>query len=84
MNVKDSSAGRLIDRLERDGLIERNKNDSDRRIIYISLTEKGSKLISELIPYGDKFNNDLTKGISEEDLRIYDKVLKQMLINVSE
>ncbi len=84
MNVKDSSAGRLIDRLERDGLIERNRNDSDRRIIYISLTEKGSNLISELIPYGDKFNSDLTKGISEEDLMIYDKVLKQMLSNVSE
>lgn len=84
MNVKDSSAGRLIDRLERDGLIERNRNDSDRRIIYISLTEKGSKLISELIPYGDKFNSDLIKGISEEDLVVYDKVLKQMLSNVSE
>lgn len=84
MNVKDSSAGRLIDRLERDGLIERERNDSDRRIICIQLTEKGDKLITELIPYGEKFNCDLINGIDEEDLIVFDKVLKQMSANVSE
>lgn len=82
MNVKDSSAGRLIDRLERDGLIERNRNDSDRRIIYIQLTKKGDDLISELMPYGEIFNCDLVKGIDEEELIIFDKVLKKMLSNV--
>lgn len=82
MNVKDSSAGRLIDRLERDGLIERNRNDSDRRIIYIQLTKNGDDLISELMPYGENFNCDLVKGIDEEELIIFDKVLKKMLSNV--
>ncbi|MFL0267888.1 MarR family winged helix-turn-helix transcriptional regulator [Candidatus Clostridium radicumherbarum] len=82
MNVKDSSAGRLIDRLERDGLIERERNDNDRRVIYISLTDKGDKLISDLIPFGTQFNDDLLEGIDEKDLLIYDKVLKKMLSNI--
>ncbi|MEL7648931.1 MAG: MarR family transcriptional regulator [Sedimentibacter sp.] len=84
MYVKDSSAGRLIDRLERDGLIKRERNNSDRRIIYVELTEKGDQLITKLLPYGEKFNSDLVKGISEEDLIIYEKVLKKMLSNVTE
>ncbi len=84
MNVKDSSAGRLIDRLERDGYIERKRNDSDRRVIYIQLTNTGDKLITELMPYGQKFNSDLIKGIDEEDLIVFDKVLKKMLSNVLE
>jgi len=84
MNVKDSSAGRLIDRLERDGLIKRERNDQDRRIIYIILTKKGDDLITEILPYGEKFNYDLISGIEEEDLIIFDRVLKKMLSNVSE
>jgi DNA-binding MarR family transcriptional regulator len=84
MNVKDSSAGRLIDRLERDKLIERKKNELDRRIIYIQLTKKGQEIFSALKPYGEKFNNDLIRGIKEEDLIIYEKVLKMMLENVSD
>ncbi|MFL0247368.1 MarR family winged helix-turn-helix transcriptional regulator [Candidatus Clostridium stratigraminis] len=82
MNVKDSSAGRLIDRLERDGLIERERNEIDRRVIYLNLTDKGDKLISDLIPFGTQFNDDLLAGIDEKDLLIYDKVLKKMLSNI--
>lgn len=84
MNVKDSSAGRLIDRLERDGFIERERNDVDRRVIYIKLTDKGDRLISDLMPIGIKFNDDLLAGIDEEELMIYEKVLKKMTSNIAE
>ncbi|MEA4962264.1 MarR family winged helix-turn-helix transcriptional regulator [Lutispora sp.] len=84
MNVKDSSAGRLIDRLERDGLIERERNDFDRRVIYIKLTDKGDQLISDLMPIGLHFNDDLLKGIDEQELIIYEKILNKMLSNVIE
>ena len=82
MNIKDSSAGRLIDRLERDGLIERVRNDIDRRVIYIKLTDKGDQLITELLPIGNQFNDDLIAGIDEQELMIYEKVLKKMISNV--
>ena len=84
MNVKDSSAGRLIDRLERDGLIERESNDFDRRVIYIKLTDIGDQLISDLMPIGLHFNDDLLKGIDEQELIIYEKILNKMLSNVIE
>lgn len=84
MNVKDSSAGRLIDRLERDGFIGRERNDSDRRVIYIKLTDKGNQLINDLMPIGIQFNDDLLSGIDEQELMIYEKVLKKMISNITE
>jgi DNA-binding MarR family transcriptional regulator len=83
MNVKDSSAGRLMDRLERDGLIERERNDVDRRVISLKLTEKGNQLISDLMPIGIQFNNDLVEGIDEQELLIYEKVLNKMISNIT-
>lgn len=83
MNVQDSSVGRLIDRLERDGLIKRERDSSDRRVIYIKLSDEGDKLISDLIPLGIKFNKDLISGIDEKELIIYEKVLQKMLLNIT-
>lgn len=84
MCVKDSSAGRLIDRMEREGMVERERSEKDRRTIFLSLTEKGEELYKEIIPYGLKFNDDLIEGIDEQDLRIYEKVLNKMIENVSD
>lgn len=83
MYIMDSSAGRLIDRLERDGLIQRERNTEDRRVIYLELTDKGDKLITDLMPLGIQFNNDLMEGIDDEEIRIYEKVLNKMLSNIA-
>lgn len=84
MHVTDSSAGRLLDRLERDGMVVRLSNESDRRVTMVNLTESGERLIIDLIPYGDAFNNDLTMGIDEEELVVYERVLKKMINNIKE
>src|SRR5262249_32315826 len=40
----------IIDRLERDGFVAREPDASDRRVVRIRLTEKGSELIARLVP----------------------------------
>ncbi len=82
MNVQDSSAGRLIDRLERDGMVKRERNLSDRRLIMISLTEAGGILFDSVLPIGALYNQELVKNISEEDLKTFEKVLSQLVNNV--
>ena len=41
----------IVDRLERDGLVKRERSLEDRRVIQLALTEKGRKLW-ESIPCG--------------------------------
>lgn len=43
MDIKDSTVVRLIDRMEKDQFVERDKDAKDRRITYITLIEKGKK-----------------------------------------
>lgn len=82
MNVMDSSVGRLMDRMQRDCMVERKPSKKDRRVHNIVLTEKGLKYREQLMPMGQAFNDELVKDISSEDLMIFDRVLKQMVENV--
>lgn len=82
MRINDSSGMRLIQRMERDGMLVRERSELDRRIININLTEKGSELIKEVMPLGSEFSELLTKDITDEEFMIFQKVLDQMLNNV--
>ncbi|SHI84645.1 DNA-binding transcriptional regulator, MarR family [Dethiosulfatibacter aminovorans DSM 17477] len=82
MNLKPSTVTRLPDRMENNGLSERYINPESKREIIIKLTEKGNKTIEKLLPYGDKFNDDLVRDISPEELEIFQKVMDKMLDNI--
>lgn len=45
---KSSNTSRLVDRLEEKKLAVRQVSATDRRVIYVSITEKGLKLVSEV------------------------------------
>ena len=83
MSVQDSSAGRLLDRLERDGLIMRKQNEFDRRVIMVTLTQEGDQLFKKLLPLGNQFNDDLIEGIPEDELMIFERVLTRMTLNIT-
>ena len=82
MNIKGSSVARLIDRLEKGEYVSRKKDVNDRRVTLLELTEKGRKLRTDLMPEGEKFSNLITKGISDEEIEIFKRVLKTMKENI--
>jgi MarR family 2-MHQ and catechol resistance regulon transcriptional repressor len=40
----------VIDNLERDGLVRRERDASDRRVIHVHLTEAGSNKVEQVLP----------------------------------
>jgi DNA-binding MarR family transcriptional regulator len=42
---------RLVDRLEERGLIERRRDDEDRRKVVATVTEEGRRLVSAVVPF---------------------------------
>lgn len=82
MDVNDSSIARLIDRMEKEELVERKRDLKDRRTVRIRLTEKGSLIRKALMPVAEKFQNDVTSGISQEELDVFNSVLEKMVKNL--
>lgn len=50
VHLSQSALSRLVDRLERHGLVERCSCDMDRRGIYVVLTEAGQRRHAEAVP----------------------------------
>ncbi|OQY41509.1 MAG: MarR family transcriptional regulator [Fusobacteriia bacterium 4572_74] len=81
MDIKKSTVVRLIDRMEKEGYVQRKKNIKDRRVTYICLTALGKKLGKELLPLGGEFSDLITRDISDEDMWIFKKVLNKLVEN---
>ncbi|UUV19470.1 MarR family transcriptional regulator [Fusobacteria bacterium ZRK30] len=81
MNIKKSTIVRLIDRMEKEGYVQRKKDIKDRRITYIFLTALGKKLRKKLLPFGKEFSDLISKDISDEDMRIFKNVLNKLVEN---
>lgn len=58
---------RLLGRLEREGLIARRRADADRRVVEVSITEKGLALLASLDAPMDECIAQLTHHLSEGD-----------------
>ena len=82
MGIKDSSGMRLLERLERDDFVKRTRSQIDKRIIVVSLTEKGKATMKELLPLGEEFSQVLINGISDKELEMFLNIINRMEDNI--
>lgn len=59
----------LVDRAERDGVVERRADPEDRRASRVWLTDRGRTLIKSVLPAHDKQVHDMLAGLPREDRR---------------
>lgn len=57
----------LVDRMEKNQLVRRVKDEKDRRIVRIVVLEKGHQLINEVLHVRRNYLADLLKDLSQED-----------------
>ena len=81
-NRNRANITRIIDILEREGIVERKDDPDDRRVHRIYLTEKGKSLRDETAKCAIQSINDSLKGIPEEDIETCKKVLLKITDNV--
>ncbi|GAA5503218.1 HTH-type transcriptional regulator MhqR [Deinococcus xinjiangensis] len=58
----------VIDNLERDGLVGRQRAPHDRRVTIVSLTEQGAALIAQILPQHVRGIQDLFAVLEPEEL----------------
>jgi len=76
-----SGMTRLADRMERAGLIRREGCATDRRVIFVALTDEGRALIERVRPAAVQIMIDrFTSHISTEEARFITSVLTRILV----
>jgi MarR family 2-MHQ and catechol resistance regulon transcriptional repressor len=68
----------VMDRLEEQGLVHRERSPVDRRIIEAKLTEKGHGLIAQVFPGHGVFIEELSDSLSPEEQEELRALLKKL------
>jgi DNA-binding MarR family transcriptional regulator len=72
---------RMIDRLETKGLIRRNRCCEDRRMVYLELTEEGSRAYPRMREISMGVLNRFLRGFTQTEARQLEGYLTRMLEN---
>lgn len=67
MIERASDVTRIIDRLEKQGLVERDRTGEDRRMSITRITEKGIKLVEQINPLLSAEHVQITQNLSEQE-----------------
>ena len=76
--VEPITIGRLVDRLEASGLLERRPDASDRRIRRLHLLPPSKPILAAIQDYKGELERDLTGGLSPKDIDTALDVLTHM------
>jgi DNA-binding MarR family transcriptional regulator len=78
----------LVDQVEQAGLVQRKRNDPDRRIVRVWLTEAGRRSQAELIPqlsrWEDALRQELLPHHTSEEIATFRRVLATLINSLPE
>lgn len=78
MGADRTTISGILDRLEKSGYIKRSLNPEDRRSFILFVTDKSRAVQKELELTANKFNQELTGILTENELKTLIKLLKKL------
>jgi DNA-binding MarR family transcriptional regulator len=79
--IDASAVTRLIDRLEKRGLLYRSRSQEDRRVVKLELTDEGYALAAKMPALFRQAIETMTTGFSVDELDTLRTLLRRMLLN---
>ena len=73
------AVSRAVTKLIKNGRVDRQFADADRRRSILNLSEEGQQVHNEVAPLALAFEEDLLQGISEDDYKEFNIVLERLL-----
>jgi DNA-binding MarR family transcriptional regulator len=78
MYLACSTTTDLVDRMEKNLLVERVKNPNDRRVVRIHLLEEGKRIIDEVIKKRQVYLEEVLVDFSSEEIQLLQKSLTKL------
>ena len=79
--VDIASLSRHVNSLVQKGLIRRDRQRTDRRVVRLALTKKGEAIMPEMIQHMGEVNAKLYDGLNEEDKKTFMCVIRRIVAN---
>ncbi|MGH1334554.1 MAG: MarR family winged helix-turn-helix transcriptional regulator [Aureispira sp.] len=77
MIEKSPNTTRLADKLVDKGFVERKRSDVDRRVVYLTITEKGTELLKNIDDNPGNYMEFMTR-ITEEEAKQISEILDKI------
>ena len=84
LHIKKSALTQQLNEMEAHGLIRRSISKHDSRYKCISRTDKALEIHQQIMDEIEEHEKLMRKGIDEEDLAVFSRVLDHMIQNISE
>lgn len=78
MYLACSTTTDLVDRMEKNELVERVKDTNDRRVVRIHLLDKGATIICEVIKKRQEYLNEVLKNLSSTEVDLLESNLDHL------
>ncbi|MBY4604877.1 MULTISPECIES: MarR family winged helix-turn-helix transcriptional regulator [Bacillus] len=78
MYLACSTTTDLIDRMQKNELVERVKDPADRRVVRIHLLPEGERIIQEVIAKRQEYLRDMFETFTDEEIAIFEKSLMKL------
>ncbi|CAM2144419.1 MarR family transcriptional regulator, transcriptional regulator for hemolysin [Pararobbsia alpina] len=79
--IDASAVTRLLDRLEKRGLLVRVRSQDDRRVVKLRLTEQGSEFAERMPAIYEEVVDRLLRGFAPDEVSLLRSMLKRMQTN---
>ncbi|MFC1492759.1 MarR family winged helix-turn-helix transcriptional regulator [candidate division KSB1 bacterium] len=78
LNIPNSTTTSIVDRLVKNNIVQRTRTEEDRRVVFISLTEKGETywkvILEQIINIYEYMLSLLSDGDQDELIRLFKKM----------
>jgi MarR family transcriptional regulator, organic hydroperoxide resistance regulator len=78
IRAQNSTVTGIIDRMEREGLVRRERSTVDRRVVHIRLSEKGQKLARQIQVEPMEIFRDALASLTQADIRDLLRIMNKL------
>lgn len=84
LDIRPSSVGELVRKLEASGLVIRQNSEIDRRVMNVYLTQEGRDIVSNASCSQEELQADIFQGISDDEQESFTGILDKMISSLEE
>jgi len=81
-SIEVSTLTRLVDNMEKDGLVVRRREAGDARAISLHVTPSGRRLTQRIVPIAERYEAVALKGFSAAEIAVLKKALRRLYDNM--